>query len=422
MIALTALVLALGLVLPQNAGSPAQEDGREVVADIRVHGNLVVPADEIVRMSGLSIGAPLEAAALEQAAVRLRSSKRFERVEVLKRFASISNPRDILVVIVVDEGPVRIEQTNDPDQPTRVVRRRNPSVQFLPIFAVEDGYGVTYGVRLTRPNIAGARSRISLPASWGGEKRIGLEFSKDLTGPITRFETGAALVQRENPLYEQDDTRRHVWFRVDRTVISSLRVSGLGGRQLASFQETDQGFWQLGGEVVLDTRLDPLLARNAVYSRAAWERLFFDDQPDVNHVVLEVAAYAGIIGQSVVVARAAREDASGSLPLYLRPLLGGMDNLRGFGAGSANGDTLVSGSLELRTPLSSPLNFAKLGISVFVDAGAAYAEGERLADQAIKVGYGGSVWLSAAFIRLSVAVGHGVNESTHVHIATNVRF
>jgi outer membrane protein assembly factor BamA len=213
-----------------------------------------------------------------------------------------------------------------------------------------------------------------------------------------------------------------MWLRVDRTVLGSLRVSGLGERQLASFQEVDQGFWQLGGEVVLDTRLDPLLARNAVYSRAAWERLLFDDQPDMNHVVLEVAGYAGIIGQSVIVARALREDASGSLPLYLRPLLGGMDNLRGFAAGSANGDALVSGSLELRTPLSSPLNFAKLGVSAFVDAGAAYAEGERLADQAIKVGYGGSVWLSAAFIRLSVAVGHGVNESTRVHVATTVKF
>ena len=35
-------------------------------------------------------------------------SRRFDRVDVLKRYASITDPSQILVLIQVDEGPVRI--------------------------------------------------------------------------------------------------------------------------------------------------------------------------------------------------------------------------------------------------------------------------------------------------------------------------
>ena len=45
-------------------------------------------------------------------------------MEVLQRFASIADPLQIAVVIIVDEGPVKIERTDDADAPTRVVRSR----------------------------------------------------------------------------------------------------------------------------------------------------------------------------------------------------------------------------------------------------------------------------------------------------------
>jgi hypothetical protein len=77
--------------------------------------------------------------------------KRFESVQVLKRFASISDPSQVILVIIVDEGPVRIETTGDPDQPTRVVRSNRAHLLFLPVLNFEDGYGFTYGARFAWP-------------------------------------------------------------------------------------------------------------------------------------------------------------------------------------------------------------------------------------------------------------------------------
>ena len=99
-----------------------------------------------------------------------------------------------------------------------------------------------------------------------------------------------------------------------------------------------------------------------------------------------------------------------------------MANLRGFGAGSAAGDTLVAGSAELIVPLTSPLNVGKVGVSAFVDYGVVYPNGERFADQTLKRGLGGSVWFSAAFFKLNIAVARGRGSSTRVHVGANASF
>ena len=101
---------------------------------------------------------------------------------------------------------------------------------------------------------------------------------------------------------------------------------------------------------------------------------------------------------------------------------GGLANLRGFKAGTAVGDTLVAGSAELRVPLTSPFSIGKIGVSAFVDAGAVYDKGTRLGDQSIRKGYGGSLWFSAAFVRFSVAVAHGVGSSTRAHVGGSLSF
>jgi hemolysin activation/secretion protein len=183
------------------------------------------------------------------------------------------------------------------------------------------------------------------------------------------------------------------------------------------FGATDR-FTHAGADVVLDTRLDPLLPRNAVYARAAWEHLSLG----TNRTEIDARGYVGLIGQSVLAVRAVRQDADSPLPAFLQPLLGGMANLRGFAAGTFAGDTLVATSAELMVPLTSPLNAGKIGVSAFVDAGTVYDAGARLSDQTLKQGYGGSVWLSAAFLRLNVAAAHGRGSSTRVHVGGNVSF
>ena len=89
---------------------------------------------------------------------------------------------------------------------------------------------------------------------------------------------------------------------------------------------------------------------------------------------------------------------------------------------SFQAERLAAGSLELRVPLTSPLSVGKVGVSAFVDAAAVYDHGERLADQDFRYGVGGGVWFSAAFLRLNLAVAHGIGGSTRAHFGTSVTF
>src|SRR6266852_2281956 len=131
MFAALTLVLAIG-GFDTTAGA-ALQGGAEVVTEIRVHGNVATSDDEVKRLAAIEIGAAVTPATVTDVAERLRSAKRFRRVDVLKRFASISDPTQIVLVIVVDEGPVKIEMTGDPVNPTRVVKSRRPNLLFFPI-------------------------------------------------------------------------------------------------------------------------------------------------------------------------------------------------------------------------------------------------------------------------------------------------
>ncbi|MEO8258147.1 MAG: BamA/TamA family outer membrane protein [Acidobacteriota bacterium] len=412
-----AAVLFTALLFPQAAPPP------EVLADVQVRGNVATPDAEIRRLAGLEIGMRVEADVTAQAAERLRGTGRFDRVEVMKRYASLTDPTQIVLVVLVDEGAVSIQRTGDPANPTRVVRRRWPNLLFFPIFSAESGYGVTYGARLTHPEPAGRDSRISFPMTWGGRKRIAAEFEKRVPdGWVTRVEAGGSVSRQVNPLFDADDDRLALWFRPERQMTRSVRVRALTGWQRTSFQAGSDRFTSLGAEVIVDTRLDPFLARNAFFVQAARSRLAFDRRPAVTTTALEAHGYLGLPGQTILVASAKKDGADGPLPSSLKPLLGGPGSVRGFRTGAAAGDSLVAGALELRVPLTSPLNFAKVGVSAFVDAGAAYDSGERFADQPVQRGIGGSVWFAAAFFRFNIAVAHGIGATTRVHVGGNLTF
>ena len=412
-----AAVLLAALLVPQ--ATPLTE----VLAEVQVRGNVATTDDEVRRLAGLEIGMRVAPDVTANAAERLRATKRFDRVDVLKRYASLTDPTQIVVVVIVDEGAVSIQRTGDPNHPTRVVRRKWPNLLFAPLFSSDSGYGVTYGARLTHPEPAGRDSRISFPITWGGRKRIAAEFEKRLTGGwLTRFEAGGSASRRVNPLFEANDDRIAVWFRPERQITPSLRVRALTGWQRVSFQSVPDRLTSLGAEVVFDTRLDPFLARNAVFLQATRSRLAFQEREAVIRTALEAHGYIGLFGQTILVASARKDGADGPLPDYLRPLFGGPSSVRGFKTGTASGDSLVAGSLELRVPLTSPLSFGKVGVSAFVDAGTVYDSGERFADQRLQRGVGGSVWFAAAFLRFNVAVAHGVGGSTRVHVGGNLTF
>jgi len=175
-----------------------------------------------------------------------------------------------------------------------------------------------------------------------------------------------------------------------------------------------------GADVIFDTRIDPVLPRNAVYLRGALDRVSVRN--GLTSFEVDARGYVGLAGQAVLALRLFRQDSSAPLPPYLKPLLGGMANLRGFAAGTAAGDSLLATSAEAILPLTSPLRIGKMGVSVFADAGTVYDKEARLSDQTLKRGYGGSVWVAAAFLRLNIAVAHGRGSSTRVHVGGTVTF
>jgi outer membrane protein assembly factor BamA len=415
--------LLLALVLLQ---APA-----EVVAEIRVHGNVLTPDAEIRRLAGIDVGAAFTPDTAAEVTRRLEASHRFESVEVLKRYASIADPTQVLLVVIVDEGRVKIEGFEEADQPPRVVRGSGLGLMFLPLLDFEDGYGFTYGAQFARPGVAGAHSRVSFPLTWGGDKRAAAQLEKIFDGSrgifgtrglLTRVETGVSINQRTNPYFETHDTRDRVWFRGERTIGRSITAGGTAAWQNVSFGGSTDQFAQYGLDIAFDTRLDPMLARNAVYARASVEHLDVRTAAGINRTELEARGYVGLPGQSILVLRAQRQDSNMPLHPYLKALLGGMSNLRGFEAGTAIGDTLVAGSAEVRTPLTSPIKIAKFGVNAFVDVGTVYEAHDHLADQAFRQGVGAGIWFSAAFFRTTLVVAHGMGASTRIHFGTTLSF
>lgn len=429
---LAPLLILATLSSPQTA--VASGSGQtETIAEIRVHGNVLTPDAEVRNLAGIEIGAAFTPNTVADVTRRLEAAHRFERVEVLKRYASIADPTQVLLVVMVDEGRVKIEALEDAgaDRPARVVRGSGLGLMFLPLLDFEDGYGFTYGAQFARPGVAGAHSRVSFPLTWGGDKHAAAQLEKTFDGRrgmfgtrglLTRVETGVSIDQRTNPYFETDDTRDRVWFRGERTIGRSITAGGTAAWQHVRFGGSTDEFAQYGLDIAFDTRLDPMLARNAIYARASVEHLDFATATAVNRTDLEARGYIGLPGQSILVLRVQRQDSDVPLPPYLKALLGGMANLRGFEAGTAIGDTLVAGSVEVRTPLTSPIKIAKFGVSAFVDVGTVYDTGDRLADQVFKQGVGAGIWFSAAFFRTTLVVAHGIGAGTRVHFGTTISF
>ncbi len=76
-----------------------------MVGEVRVHGNHTTPDADILAIVGDVVGQPASDALVAEVTARLERSGRFEGVEVRRRFRSIENPDDILLMIVVDEVP-----------------------------------------------------------------------------------------------------------------------------------------------------------------------------------------------------------------------------------------------------------------------------------------------------------------------------
>jgi hypothetical protein len=337
----------------------------------------------------------------------------------------------VLLVIVVDERAGISEDDLTPGP----MKRFTASSMWLPVLEYQEGYGFTYGARVSFMEWLGPRSRISVPLTWGGERQAQVEVERGFErGPVKRVTGGGGLVRRENPFYEVGDFRRQVWGRVESAPRTWFRAGAVARVARVGFADRDHDLSTIGADAAIDTRRDPALPRNAVFASIGVERLRFQasalggDSTDrswlaTRRVTADGRGYVGLIGQTVFAVRAQLVTSTDPLPPFEQALLGGIPSLRGWDVGSEAGDNLAAASAELIVPVTSPVQqFAKLGIKFFADTGTTYAAGARLADQRFEWGYGGGVFLNATVFSVGLDLGWREGRGTpNAHVQLGVR-
>ena len=407
---------------PAQLPASAPAAGPEVVAELRVHGNHSIPDADILKLAGVALGDPVEPDTLDAIAARLRASGRFESVEVRKRYTSLVRREAVALILLVRERPGAADAARGVmGRALGFLARRT---LFLPILDYAEGHGYSYGARFRLVDVAGAGSSLTAPLTWGGTRQAGLALERRFeTGVLHTLRAGAAATRQENQHYRVRDRRLSLWAGADRRLAGPLRAA-------ARAEWSDVGFGALAETVAtyrvgleLDTRRNAGFPRDAVVAHAGWQWL---DRAGGGAVVTQpqadVRGFVGLSGQTVLGLRVLYQGASGPLPGYAQPLLGGLASVRGHRFGHRAGDRLAAASAELRFPVSSPLSFGRAGVRVFFDTGAVYGAGGDIYRTRFSQGAGAGVFLNAAFINLQADVAHDLDGRFRLHFGTGVSF
>jgi len=404
------------------AAPVAAQTSPGVVGEVRIHGNHTTPDADVLGIIGEVVGKPASDQLIAEIETRLERSGRFDGIEIRKRYRSIDNPDDILLMVIVDEFPGIDEFDITQRKVPGPIRRLWTSGMFLPIVSSEDGYGFTYGARVSFVDRLGPRSRISVPLTWGGERQARVQLERSFqSGPIERVAGEFGIGRRENPHYDISDRRITAAARIESAPARWLRFGVGGKRDDVRFADVDDRVTRLGGDVTLDTRVDPAFPRNAIHAVLRLERVGFD-AGRANQKTADVRGYVGLFGQNVLALRALSITTDTPLPLYEHTLLGGAANLRGYDAGYKAGDNLAAASAELRIPLTSPLNVGRFGVKAFVDWGTIYGVGDKLSDQTFDRGIGGGAYFHLTAFSLSLDVARSLTGNTRFHFGMGMTF
>lgn len=396
------------------------ETQARTIADVRIHGNHSTPDAAVIELAGVKAGDPFTADTQNAIESRLRKSGRFNRVDVLTRSRTLDGS-DIAIVILVEEHLV--VPVNVPGGAiVNPIRRLANTPMFLPVLDFSD-YGFSYGARASFVNLTGRGSRMSFPFTWGAQKRAAAEYEHRFgPGKRVRIDGAASWMQRENPFYEIDDTRREISGGLSYQVARPMRAAVRTGVTSVDFADLGDRYPWLSAEATLDTRIDPELPREALYASLRWERLSFGNYTPANRLRTDLRGYVGLFGQSVVAVRALHVMSDTALPAFERVLIGGASTVRGSRFGFASGDNMAVGSIELRVPFSSPLSVGRVGVNVFTDVGAAYDRGTKIRDAEYQWGYGAGLFFSATVFKLNLDIATDGNGHTRAHLASGFRF
>jgi hemolysin activation/secretion protein len=190
------------------------------------------------------------------------------------------------------------------------------------------------------------------------------------------------------------------------------------------FGSLSERFTTFGGDATIDTRGDPAFPANAVYAYAGWRALNREGgQPHIGIAHGDLRGYWRPVRQAVLAARVQYEGANRQLPDYERLLIGGASTLRGTRVGALVGDRAMNASSELRIPISSPLSFARTGVTLFYDIAKAYEAGQRPADVRWSSGAGAGLFMTLRFLSVNVHFARSLDgNGNRVHLSTGFTF
>jgi outer membrane protein assembly factor BamA len=378
----------------------------ETLRDIRLLGNFTTTDEELLRLTGIAPGAILVEGIEREIERRLLMSGRFDAVSVVRRYPSLSETDEVILLITVREKePIRDKW------------------MFMPILSGSDEYGLTYGIRISAVQYLGPRDRLSFPLTWGGERRAAAEAEFDgRIPPVTTFFSGAGLSRLENPHFEIGDFRKSLWGGARRR-LGPFTLEFSGGWSDVAFGDPRDRLVDYGAGMEFDTRQDVNLPRDAVFVGLGWRKLNLPEgRPDFNRYRVDLRGYKGLIGQSILAGQFLYQAADGRLPDYERPFLGGASTLRGHQPGAYLGDNTALTSLELRLPVTSPLALYTAGFKLFWDSGAVFDHGQSLRDARFRNGVGAGVFFLVMGFGITVDLAHDLHDSFRLHFGTGFRF
>ena len=182
---------------------PAAAQAPEKITEIRVHGNHTTPDADMLRAERAHTWRRGERGAAEGSRAEAEG-----RSPVRGRRAAQALSVDHRSVAGSRDDRRRRASGGQPSDLTPGPFKKFRAMQmWMPILKHEDGYGFTYGARLAFKDSLGERSRLSVPMTWGGERRIGLEAERSFDGPISIVRGGVSLYRRVNPFFEVPDRR-----------------------------------------------------------------------------------------------------------------------------------------------------------------------------------------------------------------------
>ena len=420
---------------PDSPGAPTAEPSlagaliaAETVAEIRIHGNLSVPDAEVIALMGVHLGDAAGPDLERTVRQRLEASGRFETVDVRRRYRSLTATDQVALVIVVRERP-GARFSNPVMRAFAAAGRR---LMVAPILDHREGYGVAYGALTSFVDTFGPGGRLSVPATWGGHKRIALEMETPIRGPvIDRLWAGGSRGRRRHPYFDADVDRARLAVAARRGLPRGFRVNGEAAWEEVRFTGRPDRFVRTAAYLDYgDYREMPAGARrNTVVVRTGIERLAIDGGAgSILRPRLDARAYRAAGGQAVLAARIFFAGASAPLPPYERALLGGSPaaggTLRGWRAGAAVGDRIAAASIELRLPITSVLSEGRIGLRFFYDTAAVYDVGRSIRNARFREGAGAGVFfLPPRFgFPMSIDVAGDPEGGVRVHFSAGFGF